>query len=82
MKNVLFFTCFLFGFIEMHAQGADPEIKKKQEAIIEKYITNGAKTTNYTTKEYQEWVNKGLKEDSTFYELYPYQITWEWNGVE
>jgi tetratricopeptide (TPR) repeat protein len=65
MKNILLYTCFLAGFLEIKAQSVSSDIKKKQEAIIEKYITNGAKTTNYTTKEYQEWVDKGLKEDST-----------------
>jgi hypothetical protein len=54
MKNLIFVPCFLFGFIEMHAQDGNSDLKKKQEAIIEKYVTNGAKTTNYTTKQYQK----------------------------
>ena len=41
------------------------ETKKRQDEIIEKYVTNGAKKYNYYTKPYEAELDKGLALDST-----------------
>ena len=39
--------------------------KESQEALIEKYLTNGAKKYSYYSNEYEAELDKGLAEDST-----------------
>ena len=36
-----------------------------QEVIIDKFLKNGAWNYHYLTKEWGEWIDKGIKEDST-----------------
>jgi tetratricopeptide (TPR) repeat protein len=36
-----------------------------REAVIDKYLKNGAWKYHYLTKEWAEWIDKGIKEDST-----------------
>jgi len=37
----------------------------KQDVIIKKYLNNGDWNHHYLTKEWDEWINKGIQEDST-----------------
>lgn len=37
----------------------------KQDEIIETYLKNGAWNHHYLTKEWNEWIDKGIQEDST-----------------
>jgi len=41
------------------------EIKNKQDVIINTYLTNGAWKHHYLTKQWDEWINKGIQEDAT-----------------
>jgi len=36
-----------------------------QDKIVEKYLKNGAWNHHYLTKEWDQWINKGLQKDST-----------------
>lgn len=40
-------------------------LKKSQDAIIEKYLKKGAYQYHYNTKEWHEWIDKGLAQDSS-----------------
>lgn len=51
----------------IYSQNNSEEVKKRQEAIIEEYLTNCAKKCNYTYQmsEWQYCLDEGLKKDST-----------------
>lgn len=51
----------------IYSQNISEEVKKRQEAIIEEYLTNCAKKCNYTYQmsEWQNCLDEGLKKDST-----------------
>jgi tetratricopeptide (TPR) repeat protein len=40
-------------------------LQEYQEVIIDKFLKNGAWNYHYLTKEWGEWIDKGIKEDST-----------------
>ncbi len=63
--KIYFLTAFaLFGFV-CKGQNADLTKKSKQDEIIEKYLKKGAWNHHYLSKEWNEWIDKGIKEDST-----------------
>jgi tetratricopeptide (TPR) repeat protein len=43
----------------------EKKITDREDAIIQKYLKNGAWKYNYLRKEWGEWIDKGLAEDST-----------------
>ncbi len=57
MRFVLFVTCFV-AFSASNAQ-------TKQDKIVEAYLFNGAYKHHYLTQAWEEWINKGLQQDST-----------------
>jgi len=63
------FLFYLFPFLvscqEKSQAVEDKPYTPEQEKIIEEFITNGAKQYGYNSYEYQEWLDKGLKKDST-----------------
>jgi len=60
--TLIMFCIFTTGCKE---QNKDIAINKDQDATIEKYLNNGAWNHHYLTKEWDEWVNKGIQADST-----------------
>ncbi len=44
---------------------SDAVVKTNKEEIIEKYLKNGAWNHHYLDQEWDEWINKGINEDST-----------------
>lgn len=48
-----------------NGQKEDISKSNKQDEIIEKYLKNGAWKHHYTTKEWNDWVDMGIKKDST-----------------
>lgn len=51
----------MHGFNQINAQ----ETPMNQDEIIEKYLKNGAWNHHYLTKEWADWIDKGIEEDST-----------------
>lgn len=46
-------------------QNTDFSRKERQDNIIQKYLKEGAWNHHYLTKEWDEWIDKGLQQDST-----------------
>jgi tetratricopeptide (TPR) repeat protein len=70
MKNILLFILmYVSQFIYPQS---DPEIKKKQDAIILEYVTDCAEHYNYNYQmvEWQSCLDEGLKKDSTIASLW------------
>ncbi|WP_447769329.1 hypothetical protein [Sphingobacterium faecium] len=44
---------------------APEENKSKQKAIVDRYLVNSAHQYSYYSKEWQKYIDMGLKEDST-----------------
>jgi len=61
------FALITFCLFATGCKGQDKDIvtNNRQDAIIGKYLNNGAWNHHYLTKEWDEWVNKGIQEDST-----------------
>ncbi len=55
--------CFFISCNKKPTQ--EKPIGKNQDEILNTYLKNGAWKHHYTTKEWDEWINKGLKQDST-----------------
>lgn len=66
MKKTLTFVLFLI-VTSIYSQTNSEEVKKRQEKIIEEYLTNCAKKCNYNYQmnEWQNCLDEGLKKDST-----------------
>ena len=66
MRKTLLFILILLA-TSIYSQTNSEEVKKRQEAIIEEYLTNCAKKCNYTYQmsEWQNCLDEGLKKDST-----------------
>lgn len=67
MKKILLFLALHFAAISL-AQTLENKaetIKKKQEAIIEEFVTNCAEKNSYNLPEWQDCLDAGLKKDST-----------------
>lgn len=64
MKYILFFL-LLIPFTSRSQQESEAEKIKRQDKIIETYLKNGAQKFSYTSRQWQEWIDKGLAEDST-----------------
>ena len=65
---ILFFSSYLIYCQDTNNNFETPKEKKeRQEALIEKYVTNCAKTFSYRyqTPEWQDCLDRGLKKDST-----------------
>jgi len=75
MKKIIWLivvvTTYLFGCTERPKKTTDVLIpktilnKEQQDSIIEVYYNNGAARYSYLSKEYQNWLDKGLQVDST-----------------
>ena len=68
--NFKIFTILVISFCTIGCKGQNDQNgqfkdAKNQELIIQKYLKNGAWNHHYLTKEWEEWINKGLQEDST-----------------
>ncbi len=61
------FTLIIFCLFTVSCKGQNKDVinNNKQDEIIEKYLKNGAWNHHYLTKEWNEWIDKGIKEDST-----------------
>jgi tetratricopeptide (TPR) repeat protein len=66
MKKTLLFILILLA-TSFYSQSNLEEVKKRQDAIIEEYVTNCAKKYNYNIQmsEWQNCLDEGLKKDST-----------------
>jgi len=66
MKNILLNLLTIATF-NCYSQTSQIDLKKKQEAIVEEYLTNCAKKYNYNRQmsEWQNCLDEGLKKDST-----------------
>lgn len=64
IKKFSIITFCLFA-VSCEAQNKDTIAHNKQEEIIEKYLRNGAWNHHYLTKEWNEWIDKGIHEDSS-----------------
>jgi tetratricopeptide (TPR) repeat protein len=66
MKKTLLFILILLA-TSIYSQSNLEEVKKRQDAIIEEYVTNCAKKYNYNIQmsEWQNCLDEGLKKDST-----------------
>jgi len=60
-------TIIIFCIFITSCQKSDKAIltDTTQDAIIKKYLHNGAWNHHYLSKEWDEWINKGINEDST-----------------
>ncbi len=69
-KNIL--LIILIHFSQFLYPQTNPEIKKRQDAIILEYLTNGAERYNYNVQmaEWQNCLDEGLKKDSTIAALW------------
>lgn len=63
IKFVLFF--FTMHVQLIYGQHNETSEKSNEEAIIEQYLKNGAWNHHYLSKEWQEWIDKGIQADST-----------------
>jgi len=68
MKIYIFILISIFSILQScgtlnHQQ--DPIPKINQEEIIEQYLHQGAWKHHYLTKEWGDWINKGIQKDST-----------------
>ncbi|MCG8332810.1 MAG: tetratricopeptide repeat protein [Chitinophagales bacterium] len=61
------FALITFCLIAVSSLGQNKDVVSngKQDEIIEEYLKNGAWNYHYLTKEWDEWINKGIQEDST-----------------
>ena len=65
MTQLLTLFCLTLFAIGCKGQSADLSSKEKQDKIIQKYLKDGAWNHHYLTKEWDEWIDKGLQQDST-----------------
>lgn len=65
MIKIFSIITFCLFAVSCEAQKKDTIVHNKQEEIIEKYLRNGAWNHHYLTKEWNEWIDKGIHEDST-----------------
>lgn len=56
---------FCLLIVSCSGQNDDTAIAQKQDEIIETYLKNGAWNFHYLTPEWDEWVDKGIQQDST-----------------
>jgi tetratricopeptide (TPR) repeat protein len=74
MKKMFFICCLISSFVGLaQTKKETPEEKKaRQQAIIQKYVDEGADQINYRyfMKEYQDVLDAGLKIDSTIAYIY------------
>ncbi len=56
---------FCFFAVKVNSQTSDLSPDEKKELIIETYLKNGAWNHHFLSKEWEEWINLGLKQDST-----------------
>jgi len=64
MKKITLIT-FCLLVISCKGQNNSVSENTKQDEIIEKYLKNGAWNHHYLTKEWNEWIDRGIQEDST-----------------
>ncbi|MEQ9168665.1 MAG: tetratricopeptide repeat protein [Fulvivirga sp.] len=64
MKKYILIPFCVFT-LSCKGQSNDLSDNTKQNEIIEKYLKNGAWNYHYLTKEWNEWIDKGIQEDST-----------------
>jgi len=66
MKFQVLATIFILSILNCAGQSEKVQVLPlNEDEIIKKYLKNGAWNHSYLTKEWDEWINKGLKEDST-----------------
>jgi len=65
MKKIYFLITFCILVTSCNVQNKDIVSENKKNAIIEKYLKNGAWNHHFLTKEWNEWIDKGIQEDST-----------------
>jgi tetratricopeptide (TPR) repeat protein len=65
MKIRIAFFCFAFCSLYGYSQASQIRIKQHQEKIIETYLVNGAWQYHYLDPTWENWINKGLEQDST-----------------
>jgi tetratricopeptide (TPR) repeat protein len=65
MKKIFTLSFLLLFTISCKSQNEDVATKSHEEIVIETYLKNGAWNHHYLTKEWDEWINKGLQQDST-----------------
>ncbi len=81
-------TYFLILFIALFALGCNQVSvekkvdKKTQNKIIDRYLKKGAWQHHYLTKEWEEWIDKGLKEDSTIAYLWQQKALPYWKQTK
>lgn len=65
LNKLFVLFCFCLFTIACKKQDTVQVDTAKQDAIIEKYLKKGAWNHHYLTKEWDEWIAKGIQEDST-----------------
>jgi len=65
MKKIFILITLCLLMVSCNDQIEDAEIYSNQDEIIEKYLKNGAWNHHYLSKEWDDWVNKGIKENPT-----------------
>jgi tetratricopeptide (TPR) repeat protein len=65
LKVQNYVTIFILLLLNSYTFGQINSKTAKQDSIIEKYLKNGSWNHHYLTKEWNEWIDKGIKEDST-----------------
>ena len=65
MDKYIAFAFFLMSLVSCKGQIENAANTNTQDEIIEKYLKNGAWNHHYLTKEWNEWINKGIQADST-----------------
>lgn len=63
--NIFSLITILLIAISCKGQHKEASNSSKQDEILEKYLKNGAWNHHYVTKEWDEWIDKGIQEDST-----------------
>ena len=63
--KILTLITFCFFIISCNGQNKKDINNSKQDEIIEKYLKNGAWNYHFVTKEWNEWIDKAIQEDST-----------------
>lgn len=65
MNKCIAFAFFFMSIVSCKGQVENAANTNTQDEIIEKYLKNGAWNHHYLTKEWDEWINKGIQADST-----------------
>lgn len=65
MIRIVSLIVFCLVIVSCEGQNNVATKSSKEDKIIETYLKNGAWNHHYLTKEWNEWIDKGIQEDST-----------------